>query len=111
MNAFWKTHTYDPVQIKYYDEDKEEDYHRRQAESEMTQGQSVSENIRRNAPTAHLSEGNLYDPVTCQPKNEDAIKQLHRLEQGKAEHAQSVLRNVGDYLQVRLGPGRSGRDV
>lgn len=99
VNAFWKTHTYDPVQIKYYDEDKEEDYHRRQAESEMTQGQSVSENIRRNAPTAHLSEGNLYDPVTCQPKNEDAIKQLHRLEQGKAEHAQSVLRNVGDYLQ------------
>lgn len=99
VKAFWKTHTYDPIQIKYYDEDKEQDFHRKHAESEVTQGQSVAENIRRNAPTAHLSEGNLYDPVTCQPKNEDAIKQLHRLEQGKAEHTQGVLRRVGEYLQ------------
>lgn len=65
----------------------------------MSQGQSVAENIRRNAPTAHLAEGNLYDPVTCQPKNEDAIRQLHRLEQGKAEHSQGILRRVGEYLQ------------
>lgn len=99
VQAFWKTHTYDPVQIKYYDEAKEQEYHRQHAESEVTQGQSAAENIRRNAPTTHLAEGNLYDPVTCQPKNEDAIKQLHRLEQGKAEHTQSVLRRVGEYLQ------------
>jgi len=97
--AFWKTHVYDPVEIKYYDEDKEADYQKRQRDAEMSQGQSVAENIRRNAPTAHLAEGNLYDPVTCQPKNEDAIRQLHRLEQGKAMHSQGMLRRVGEYLQ------------
>jgi len=99
VNAFWKTHSYDPVQIRYYDDEKETEYHERQRDSETTQGQSVAENIRRNAPTAHLAEGNLYDPVTCQPKNEDAIGQLHRLEQGKVEHSQQVLQRVGEYLQ------------
>lgn len=97
--AFWKTHVYDPIEVKYYDPDKESDYQKAIRESEMTQGQSVAENIRRNAPTAHLAEGNLYDPVTCQPKNEDAIRQLHRLEQGKAEHSQGILRRVGEFLQ------------
>merc|ERR1711998_446996 len=99
VKAFWKTHVYDPVQVKYYDEAKEDDYQRKHRESELVQGQSVAENIRRNAPTAHLAEGNLYDPVTCHPKNEDAIQQLHRLEQGKAEHSQTILRRVGEYLQ------------
>lgn len=99
VKAFWKTHVYDPVQVKYYDEAKESDYQSKHRESELVQGQSVAENIRRNAPTAHLSEGNLYDPVTCHPKNEDAIQQLHRLEQGKAEHSQGILRRVGEYLQ------------
>lgn len=99
VKAFWKTHSYDPVAIKYYDDEKESDYWRQHRESEKTQGQSVAENIRRNAPTAHLAEGNLCDPITCQPKNEDAIKQLHRLEQGQAEHTQGVLQRVGEYLQ------------
>merc|ERR1711907_267043 len=99
VKAFWKTHNYDPLTIKYYDESKEDEYWRQHHESEKTQGQSIAENIRRNAPTAHLAEGNLYDPITCQPKNEDAITQLHRLEQGKAEFTQGVLQRVGNYLQ------------
>jgi len=99
VKAFWKTHVYDPVEVTYYDKEQEAEYKRKQRESEMVQGQSVAENIRRNAPTAHLSEGNLYDPVTCTAKNEDAIQQLHRLEQGKAEHSQKILRRVGEYLQ------------
>ena len=49
VKAFWKTHVYDPVEVKYYDQDKEDQYMQRQRESEMTQGQSVAENIRRNA--------------------------------------------------------------
>lgn len=66
--------------------------------AQLTQGLSQAENIRMNAPTTHLSEGNLYDPVNCQAKNEDAINQLHRLEQGKIEATQARLERVGEYL-------------
>jgi len=99
VKAFWKTHTYDPIEVKYYDENKEQEYHQKVKESQLLQGQSVAENIRRNAPTTHLAEGNLYDPITCIPKNENAIKQLHKLEAGKIEHSRSILQRVGEYLQ------------
>jgi len=98
--AFWRTHQYDPIEVKYYDEDREKAYEDNHKDSEVRQGQAQAENIRMNAPTTHLSEGNLYDPVTCVAKNEDAIKQLHRLEQGKVEHMRAGLERVGDYLAM-----------
>lgn len=96
--AFWKTHSYDPIEVKAYDDDKEAQYQQSLQDMQRTQGMAQAENIRMNAPTTHLSEGNLYDPVTCQAKNEDAIKQLHRLEQGKVEATQARLERVGEYL-------------
>eukprot|EP00656_Telonema_subtile_P035638 TRINITY_DN395_c0_g1_i4.p2 TRINITY_DN395_c0_g1~~TRINITY_DN395_c0_g1_i4.p2 ORF type:complete len:113 (-),score=29.54 TRINITY_DN395_c0_g1_i4:31-369(-) len=61
--AFWKTHSYDPIEVKYYDEDKEEEHQRTFKQAESLQGRAQAENIRMNAPTTHLAEGNLYDPV------------------------------------------------
>eukprot|EP00656_Telonema_subtile_P035637 TRINITY_DN395_c0_g1_i11.p1 TRINITY_DN395_c0_g1~~TRINITY_DN395_c0_g1_i11.p1 ORF type:complete len:395 (-),score=89.72 TRINITY_DN395_c0_g1_i11:552-1736(-) len=96
--AFWKTHSYDPIEVKYYDEDKEEEHQRTFKQAESLQGRAQAENIRMNAPTTHLAEGNLYDPISCQAKNGDAIRQLHRLEQGKVLSTQCKLERVGDYL-------------
>ena len=96
--AFWRTHNYDPIEVKYYDEEREDGHWDMVKDAENKQGVAQAENIRMNAPTTHLSEGNLYDPVTCVAKNEDAIKQLHRLEQGKVEFMRSGLERVGEYL-------------
>lgn len=97
-DAFWKTHNYDPIEAKYYDDQKEEKHWQTVRVSEQTQGRAQAENIRMNAPTTHLAEGQLYDPISCVAKNEDAIKQLHRLEQGKVLNTQAKLERVGDYL-------------
>eukprot|EP00658_Telonema_sp_P-2_P024502 TRINITY_DN1984_c0_g1_i1.p1 TRINITY_DN1984_c0_g1~~TRINITY_DN1984_c0_g1_i1.p1 ORF type:complete len:268 (+),score=51.29 TRINITY_DN1984_c0_g1_i1:163-966(+) len=89
------------IRDRYYDDDKEALHREKVKEAEKTHGLSQQENIRQNAPTVHLAEGNLYDPISCHPKNENAIKQLHRLEQGKIVATQSKMEHVGEFLETQ----------
>ena len=56
---YWKTHEFDPLNIQYYDPDKEAEYQVMKKEAERTHGQDWVQKL----PKSWKEEGGLYNPI------------------------------------------------
>lgn len=56
---YWNTHSFDPVNVEYYDPEKEDEFRSTRIEKEKTHGQDWVQKL----PKSWKEEGGLYNPV------------------------------------------------
>lgn len=76
---YWKTHGYDPVNIQYYDPEKEAEYQTMKKEAERTHGQDWVQKL----PKSWKEEGGLYNPINGKIEDEKRLWERDLKEKNK----------------------------
>lgn len=76
---YWKTHNFDPVNIQYYDPDKEQDYQQKKKQEEKTHGQDWVQKL----PKSWKEEGGLYNPINGKIEDEKRLYERDLKEKNK----------------------------
>jgi hypothetical protein len=76
---YWKTHNYDPVNIQYYDPEKESEFQAKRQEEMKTHGQDWVQKL----PKSWKEEGGLYNPVNGRIQDEKRLKERDLKEKNK----------------------------
>ena len=63
---YWKTHDFDPVNIKYYDNEKEDQFVNQRTEEAKVHGRNQIEKL----PVSVKNEGMLYNPVNMKVEDD-----------------------------------------
>lgn len=76
---YWKTHDFDPVNIQYYDPDKETDFVETRKIKDKTHGQDWVQKL----PKSWKEEGGLYNPVNGRIQDEKRLYERDLKEKNK----------------------------
>ena len=76
---YWKTHDFDPVNIEYYDPDKEQDFRETRTLKQKTHGQDWVQKL----PKSWKEEGGLYNPVNGRIQDEKRLYERDLKEKNK----------------------------
>ena len=76
---YWKTHSYDPISIQYYDPDQEKKFQETKVEKEKTHGQDWVQKL----PKSWKEEGGLYNPVNGVIEDEERLWERDLREKNK----------------------------
>lgn len=79
LNKYWKTHNFDPVNIEYYDPDKEKEFRETRIEKQKTHGQDWVQKL----PKSWKEEGGLYNPVNGRIQDEKRLYERDLREKNK----------------------------
>ena len=76
---YWKTHEFDPVNIKYFDNEKEDKFVIERAEEAKIHGKNQIEKL----PISVKNEGMLYNPVNMKVDDEQRLYERDLREKNK----------------------------
>lgn len=76
---YWKTHDYDPLNVEYYDPDKEQQFRETRKQEQKTHGQDWVQKL----PKSWKEEGGLYNPVNGRIQDEKRLYERDLKEKNK----------------------------
>lgn len=76
---YWKTHEFDIVNCKYYDDDKEADYKVKALEDAKVHGQDEVKKL----PITVQNEGLMYNPINMKIEDEKRLLEKDQREKNK----------------------------
>lgn len=76
---YWKTHDFDPVNCKYYNDDKETVFHEKRVEESLIHGNDQVKKL----PVTVQKEGLMYNPVNMKIDDEQRLYERDLREKNK----------------------------
>jgi hypothetical protein len=78
-NRYWKTHSFDPVNCKYYSDEKEQSFVDKRAENMKNHGHDQVKKL----PISVQNEGLMYNPVNMKIEDEKRLYERDLREKNK----------------------------
>ena len=82
LDKFAKTRVYDPIKVRYYDDEKETQYQQDQTKALLARGKN---HMLKYPPTYQTNPSNVYDIVSLEPRDDEKFRSLQEQEQRVAD--------------------------